>query len=743
MKVGILVGTRPEVIKMAPVIRECQNREIDFVLIHSNQHYSESMDAIFFKELNLPAPHYNLNVGSAPHGNQIGNILIKLEPILLDEKIDVLLVQGDTNTVASGALAASKNGIKVGHIEAGLRSYDRKMPEEGNRVMTDHLSDYLFAVSGTQVEILNSEGVSPKKIHRVGNTIVDAVLQNKDIAEKKSTILNELNLNKGEYTLFTAHRASNVDVEVALKETLDIIKEIPGPVCWPVHLRAKKNIEKFKLKLPDNVVETTPIGYFDFLNLEMHSKLIVTDSGGLQEEACILGIPCITIRENTERPETVSVGANILVGRDIEKFKAALKAKATTWKNPFGDGTTAKKIIDTLQVDFNIPLEKPKQKNKSIAVVGMGYMGLPTSTLLATSGYKVTGVDINKEKIDNLNNGIVDFDEPGVDELLQKAISYNSFRADLKMPESDIYIVAVPTPHKNEKCDLTYVLQACENIAKACNDESLVIIESTIKPNTCEKYVKPIFDKMNKKVHIVHCPERAIPGNTIHELINNDRIIGGLTKESTEMAFELYKSFCKGEIFKTKAINAECAKLMENTFRDVNIALANEYSVISKDIGFDVLESIQLANRHPRVNILKPGAGVGGHCIPIDPWFLTEDTDKAKLIKTAREVNDNKPIHYIKTSLEDSDIKNPKVAILGVAYKPNVDDARETPCEYICDYLKENNIEFKVTDPYVNSWKYKIESLDSVLAWADVSVIVTEHDIYKKLAKSKNLIYPS
>jgi len=338
VKIAILVGTRPEIIKMTPVIRECMERKVDFTLIHSNQHYSESMDSIFFEELNLPKPDYNLNVGSGGHSNQIGNILIKLEPILVSEKIDVILVQGDTNTVASGALAASKLGIKVGHIEAGLRSYDRTMPEEGNRVVTDHISDYLFAVSDTQVDILEKEGISKSKIFRVGNTIVDAVYQNKELALEKSNILSELNIKKGDYTLFTAHRASNVDRENSLKETLHIVDMIDGPVVWPIHLRTKNNLQKYNLTLPKNVIETGPLGFFDFLNLEQNSKLIVTDSGGLQEEACILGVPCITIRENTERPETIDVGANFLIGRSPSKFQEALSHIKDSWVNPFGDG---------------------------------------------------------------------------------------------------------------------------------------------------------------------------------------------------------------------------------------------------------------------------------------------------------------------------------------------------------------------------------------------------------------------
>lgn len=227
MKIAIVVGTRPEVIKMSPLIRKCQEWGVSFSLIHSNQHYSENMDRIFFEELRLPAPDYNLQVGSGGHSNQIGNILIKIEPVLHEVKPDIVLVQGDTNTVVAAALAAHKSGIKVAHIEAGLRSFDRTMPEESNRVMTDHLSDYLFAVTNVQSEILQSEGINRSKIKVVGNTIVDAVLCNKEIAIKRSDILKKLGLHSKKYCLFTAHRASNVDSKQSLEEVISLLKLIP------------------------------------------------------------------------------------------------------------------------------------------------------------------------------------------------------------------------------------------------------------------------------------------------------------------------------------------------------------------------------------------------------------------------------------------------------------------------------------------------------------------------------------
>ena len=733
MKIAILVGTRPEIIKMSPLIRLLEKLSfVELVIIHSNQHYSPNMDAIFFEELELKLPDYNLNVGKGANSNQIGNIMIGLEPVLVKEQVDVLLVQGDTNTVAAGAMVASKLDMRLGHVEAGLRSYDRSMPEEGNRVITDHLSDYLFAVTETQVDILLKEGLPKKRISKVGNTIVDAVYNNLEIAKSKSTILSKLNLKPQEYTLFTAHRASNVDTKQALQETVEMAAAVSGKVCWPIHLRTKANLEKFNIDLPKNIVALEPVGFFDFLLLEHNAKMIITDSGGLQEEACILGVPCITIRENTERPETVDVGANRLVGRDLTKLKKAIAEPYLPWRNPFGDGKTSEKIIDTILEDFGLPaIQSPVAKNETIVMIGLGYMGIPTACMLAGHGYNVVGFDINSKKVEQLNNGVVPFDEPGMKDLLSSALNSKRFRASSKIMAADVFIIAVPTPHQNGKCDLSYVLSAAETVAQVAKDGDLVIIESTIKPNTSNDFVRPIFDKKNIRVEIVHCPERAIPGNTLYEIVHNDRIIGGDSSAAVGRARSIYESFVKGEIFTTSLINAECAKLIENTFRDVNIAFANEIAVISKDIGFDAKETIRLANRHPRVNILEPGVGVGGHCIPIDPWFLTENTDKARLIRSARLINDHKPIWSVEQFIKKYNLKpGTKIGLMGLSYKKDVDDTRESPAQIVIDELKKLGFEIKLHDPHIINSDLELLTYNELCKWADIIAVVTKHSVF-------------
>ena len=744
MKIGIVVGTRPEIIKMAPVIRECQNRQIPYFIIHSNQHYSEEMDAIFFKELNLPKPHYNLGVGSGLHSNQTGNILIKMEPILIDEEPDVVLVQGDTNTVLAGALAASKLGIKVGHIEAGLRSYDRTMPEETNRIMTDHISDYVFAVGPNQTRILLNEGIEQEKIHQVGNTVSDSLFQNLKLSSDTSSILKDLNLTPKEFFLVTAHRASNVDHPENLRELLALFDAMHNrfeqQIVWPIHPRTEAKLKEHNIKVPNYLKLLPPIGYMDFIQLQKHARLILTDSGGIQEEACLLGVPCITLRENTERPESVEVGANILVGRDAKQAVQAaetwLAADSFSWRNPFGDGHVAESILDIL---LNKPETKAETsiiaKNETLSVIGMGYMGLPIACLIAEAGYSVTGVDLDSDKVRQINEAKCPFDEAGLPELLTKVVSQGFLTASTDIPSSQTYLVAVPTPHREGRCDRSYVLSAVESIAKVAQDGQVVILESTISPKTSQ-IVQDKFSSMGLDVKVVHCPERAIPGQTLHELVNNDRIIGANDKAAQLHVKGIYQSFIKGDVFLTDSTTAECVKLVENTSRDVGIAFANELAQIAEELEVNVYEVIKLANRHPRVNILTPGPGVGGHCIPIDPWFLVEDTKAGNLVRLSRKINDERPVivaNKIATTLKKMNAN--KVCLLGVAYKANVDDCRETPATAIRQELQQQGFEVFYHDPYVATWECpNLESLGEVQSQADLAVVVTDHTCYDKLS---------
>lgn len=359
MTICIVVGTRPEIIKMSPIIRECEKRNLDFRIIHTNQHYSYSMDRIFFEELKLPKPNYNLEVGSGTHGVQTGRMLSALEPPLELERPEVVLVEGDTNTVLAGAITCAKSHIKVGHVEAGLRSFDRNMPEEINRVLADHISNYLFAPTPNSKMNLINEGISEDIIYVVGNTIVDATLHNLKLAEKRSDIMDELALLKKSYFLITLHRQENVDDEKRLKKIISSLQKISQlydfPIIYPVHPRTEKMIKEYNLK--ESVAEISklkliaPVGYLDFLFLENNARLVLTDSGGVQEESCILNVPCVTLRYNTERPETVEAGKNLVAGVESEnvvKSVNEMMVRTLSKENPFGDGKSGQKIVDIL-----------------------------------------------------------------------------------------------------------------------------------------------------------------------------------------------------------------------------------------------------------------------------------------------------------------------------------------------------------------------------------------------------------
>ena len=356
MKIAIILGTRPEIVKMSPVIRSCSRRSIGFSIIHTGQHYSYEMDRIFFRDLELPDAAYNLEVGSGTHGAQTARMLTGLEKILMEDPHDVVLVQGDTNTVLAGALVASKLGIMLGHVEAGLRSYDRSMPEEINRVVADHLSDILFAPTETAAANLRKEGRPDSGIFVTGNTVVDAIIQNLSIATRDRSIFSNLGVEEGKYVLVTAHRQENVDRRENLSGILkgiDLVgSEFGIPVLYPIHPRTKKMLGYFSFQVPDNIRLLEPLGYFEFLLLEASARLVLTDSGGIQEECCILKTPCVTMRNNTERPETIDVGGNILAGADPGAILSGAKEmdlRSRTWENPFGDGKSSDRILRHLQ----------------------------------------------------------------------------------------------------------------------------------------------------------------------------------------------------------------------------------------------------------------------------------------------------------------------------------------------------------------------------------------------------------
>jgi UDP-N-acetylglucosamine 2-epimerase (non-hydrolysing) len=327
---------------------------VPYLLLHTGQHYSFELDGVFFTELGLPAPHRNLEVGSGSQSYQLAAVIEGLAPVLVEERPDVVLVEGDTNSVLAAALAANKSGIAVGHVEAGLRSYDRRMPEELNRVLTDHLADWLFAPTPGARDILRGEGLPASRIHVTGNTVVDELLLQRLRADRPG-LAERFGVTPGRFALATVHRAENVDDDGRLRSILaglDAAGRALGiPVLAAFHPRTTARMAALGLAASGTLRGLPPLGYLDFLGLHAAAALMLTDSGGLQEEACCLRVPCVTLRDNTERPESVAVGANVLAGADTEAIVAcarAMAAKPRTWENPFGDGMSGLRIVDLL-----------------------------------------------------------------------------------------------------------------------------------------------------------------------------------------------------------------------------------------------------------------------------------------------------------------------------------------------------------------------------------------------------------
>jgi UDP-N-acetyl-D-mannosaminuronic acid dehydrogenase len=397
--------------------------------------------------------------------------------------------------------------------------------------------------------------------------------------------------------------------------------------------------------------------------------------------------------------------------------------------------------------------------NLHVAFVGLGYIGLPTAVVLANSGVNVTGIDVNAANIERINRGEVTIVEPGLQEELTQALESGRFRATTEQVHANAYIIAVPTPFTDaHDVDMKFIYSAAESIAPQLEGNELVVLESTSPPQTTAKMAKRLLELRpdlaadgtenpdNKPViYFAHCPERILPGKAMEELRSNDRIIGGQTPEATRRATEIYAAFCDGELLPTDDVTAEMAKLTENTFRDVNIAFANELSLIADKLDINVWELIELANHHPRVNILQPGPGVGGHCIAVDPWFIVAaDPENSKLIHTARNVNDGKPA-WVKAQVKEaiSAANAQSVAVLGLAFKADIDDLRESPALNIAVDLAEEleGITFHAVEPNISELPKRLKGFDNVtlttldeaITKADVVLLLVDHKEFKAL----------
>jgi UDP-N-acetyl-D-mannosaminuronic acid dehydrogenase len=377
-----------------------------------------------------------------------------------------------------------------------------------------------------------------------------------------------------------------------------------------------------------------------------------------------------------------------------------------------------------------------------ICTIGLGYIGLPTSIMFAKYGIEVVGVDINQSVIDSLNNGQIHIEEPGLQDALEEVLETRKFRASMAPEKADAFIISVPTPNNDDEyksCDLTYVLSAVKNTIPFLEKGNVLIVESTIAPRSMDDYVKPLVEeaglKVGEDIFLVHCPERVLPGQIMYELIHNNRIVGGVTPACTEAGVKVYSTFVKGEIIKTNAKTAEMSKLMENTFRDVNIALANELTKVCTELDINSLDVIEMANKHPRVNLHTPGPGVGGHCLAVDPYFIVAKApEQAQLINLARNINTSMPSYVVENANNlMRQVDGKVVTIFGLTYKGNVDDIRESPAMEIKEMLEfQGDYEVRSYDPHVEK-DFVYNNLEEAVSGSDLILILSDHNEFKEL----------
>lgn len=761
----LIIGTRPEAIKLIPVYLEFKEQGYCVKICATFQHTNLLQEVFDLFEIK-PDFRFDLMRSDQDLFYLTQAVLKNCKQLFNSQNPQLVVVQGDTTSAMSAALAAFYCKIPVAHVEAGLRTSNiwAPFPEELNRQLISLIAKYNFAPTNTAVNNLKQAGVNPKAIYQVGNTVVDVlnlVLNKIDkkellVSDQIQELIAKIKAKNQKIILLTMHRRESFGINMV--QACGAIREFANEhpeVCFifPVHPnpQVQQAIELAGLKTCSNIFLIKSLAYHELIYVLKQAHAVATDSGGISEEAASLGKQVVLLRNETDRPEAVQANLACLAGYDKIKIKnyllQVLNLPGTTQSTKiYGDGQSATKIVEILKQEFSMT---------KVAVIGLGYIGLPTAILLAEAGMQVHGYDIDGVRVAKISQGIAVIEEHELGVRLAQALNNQNFYVDTKLAPADYYIIAVPTPvTPDHKADLSYVWDAVQVVANVLLAGCCVIIESTVPVGTTNQIAEYLAQRtglvLGENLFVAFVPERVIPGKIFYELIHNDRLIGGVEPKSSQIATKFYAQFVKGAISKTDASTAEMVKLVENSSRDVQIAFANQVASMAETAGLDPLKIIAFANKHPRVNILNPGCGVGGHCIAVDPWFLIESfPDQSKLLQAARLVNDNKPFEVlanIAKKVQDLQIttgkEKIKLCVLGVTYKPDVDDLRNSPALFIAQELqKKSDIELFVVEPHVDQkilktyFKNVASSLDNLPVSCDITVALVAHSKFKQTFK--------
>lgn len=786
----LIVGTRPEGIKMMPVYFALKKAGLPVILCSTMQH-DQLLQDVF--DLFGVTPDINLQVMRINQDlfymTQV--LLQKIKEVCKHYQPGIVLVQGDTTSAMVSALAAFYLKIPVGHIEAGLRTDDiyAPFPEEMNRRVIAVCASLHFAPTKQACSRLLAEQIQPEAIVYTGNTVVDALYMIKSridlglvaVADSLKAKVALARSTGKKIMVLTMHRRESFDggIKRVLQTVRTFLQEHEDLVCfYPFHPNpyVVEILQEVGFSDLSNCYVLEPLLYQNLVYLLDNADFILTDSGGIQEEAISLGKPVLILREKTERQEGVQCGLAELVGTDIKMVMNGLNRlyQQRFCAEPlhiYGDGNAADKIVEILQTRLQKmgrlpfkeiePIGQPllaKQRTlvmmKKVSIVGLGYIGLPTAVVCAQAGFRVEGFDINVDRVNAINKGDPVIHEPDLTEKLQVALCSHALVAVTELSPSDYFVIAVPTPfQKDKKADLSHVMSAAKAIAGVLKTGNTVILESTVPVGTTDNLATFLQDKTGLiagvDFYMAYCPERVLPGEIFKELIENDRVLGGINTASVYAAQDLYKAFVRGALYLADAKSAEMIKLIENSSRDVQIAFAHQVASMAYAAGLDPYKIIELANKHPRVNILKPSCGVGGHCIAVDPWFLIESFPaQTALLQSARSVNDARPlqvVEYIFKAVRAWQAEHSQpctVLLMGQSYKPDVDDLRESAAVRIANMVKEHaGIRMLVCEPYLNQYKMRTLYGDAAiqvnegLEQADIVVFLVGHTRFKAIDK--------